>query len=125
MKCNRNPECMSISQIQQTTVEHEHIQCLKNIIITGWPSTKELLHIYIRPYWSYKDDLAVIDGMVMKGRCIIIPEDLKQQALNQLHVNHRGIKKTKLLTCKSVLWVNINNNIENHVKSGSMCLTFQ
>ena len=67
----------------------------KNIIITGWPSTKDQLHIDIRPYWSYKDDLAVIDGVVMKGRCIIIPQDLKQQVLHQLHLNHMGIKKTK------------------------------
>ena len=25
-----------------------------------------------------------------------------------------GIKKTRLLVCKSVYWVNINSNIENH-----------
>ena len=38
---------------------------------------KDQLHINIRPYWSYKDDLAVIDGIGMKGRCIVIPENLK------------------------------------------------
>ena len=84
MKCNRNPDCLSISQNQQTTVQDEHLQCLKNIIITGWPNTKDQLHIDIRPYWSYKDDLAVIDSVVMKGRCIIIPQDLQQQVLDQL-----------------------------------------
>ena len=57
----------------------------KNIIIAGWPNTQDQLHINIRPYWSYKDDLAVIDGVVMKGRCIIIPERLRQQELDQLH----------------------------------------
>ena len=62
------PECMSISQIQQTVVQDEHLQCLKTYIITGWLSTKDQLHIDIRPYWSYKDNLAVIDGVVMKGR---------------------------------------------------------
>ena len=42
-------ECISISQIQHTMAEDEHLQCLKNIIITGWLSTKEELHIDIRP----------------------------------------------------------------------------
>ena len=69
------------------------------------------------PYWSYKDDLAVMDGIVMKGRCIIVPEVLKHQALDQLHVNHMGIKKTKLLACESIYWVNINNDIENYMKN--------
>ena len=109
-------ECRSILQIQQTTVHDEHLQHLKNIIITGWLNTKDQLLINIRPYWSYKDDLAVIDCVVMKDRCIIIHEGLKQQALDQLHVNHMGIEKTKLLTCESAYWVNISNDIENHVK---------
>ena len=87
------PECMSILQIQQTTVQDEHLQHLKNIIITGWLNTKDQLHINIRLYWSYKDYLAVIDSVVMKGRCIIIPESLKQWALDQLHVNHMGSEK--------------------------------
>ena len=59
------PECISISQIKYTMVQDEHLQYLKNIIITGWPSTKDQLHIDIRPYWSYKDDLAVIDSVVL------------------------------------------------------------
>ena len=61
----------------------------------------------------------------MKGRCIIIPERLKQQALDQLHVNHMDIETTKLLACESVYWVNINNDIENHVINYSTCLEFQ
>ena len=53
------PECVSISQIQQASVQEEHLQHLKNIIITGWLSTKDELHSELRPYWSYRDDLAV------------------------------------------------------------------
>ena len=119
------PECMSISQIQQAEVQDEHLQPLKNNIISGWPATKDHLHIDIRPYRSYKDNLAVIDGIVMKSRCIIIPKVLKQQALYQLHLNHMGIKKTKLLVHESIYWVNINNDIENHVENCSTCLEFQ
>ena len=87
-------ECISLSQIQQASVQDEHLQHLKDIIITGWPSMKDELHSNLTPYWSYRDDLAVIDGMVMKGRCIIIPAVLKQQVLDQLHLNHMGIKKS-------------------------------
>ena len=97
---------------------------LKNIIITGWLTTKDELHNDLRPYWSYRDDLAVIDGVVMKGRYIIIPAVLKQQVLDQLHLNHMGIKKTKLLTHELVYWVNINTDIEKHIKIVT-CLEFQ
>ena len=51
---------------------------LKTIIITGWPRIRDQLHMDIRPYWSYRGDMAVIDGVVMKGRHIIVPQNLQQ-----------------------------------------------
>ena len=61
----------------------------------------------------------------MKGRCIIIQEVLKQQTLDELHVNHMGIEKTKLLAHKSIYWVNVNNDIESYIKNCNTCLEFQ
>ena len=58
------------------------------------------------------DDVAVVNGIIMKGRCVVIPKILKTQGLDQLHVNHMGIEKTKLLASKSLYWVNINVDIE-------------
>ena len=86
------PECISISQIQQASAQDEHLQCLKNVIITGWLSAKDGLHSDLRPYWSYRDDLVVIGGVVINGRHIVIPVVLKQQVLDQLHLYHMGIK---------------------------------
>ena len=91
------PECISISQIQQASVLDKPLQHLKNMIIRGWPSTKDELHGELRSYWSYTDVLAVIDGVIMKGRCIIIPAVLKQHMLDQLHLKHMGIKKQSYL----------------------------
>ena len=67
-------------------------------------------------YWSFKDKLAVIDGVIMKGRHVIIHERLKAQALDQCHINHMGIEKSKLLVHKCIYWPNINNNIEDFIK---------
>ena len=86
------PECISISQIQQASTQDYHLQCLKDILITGWLSTKDELHSDLRPYWSYRDDLAVIDGVVQRQEHNI-PVVLRQQVLDQLHLSHIGIKK--------------------------------
>ena len=110
-------ECVPMSQIQQASAQDEHLQCLKSFIITCWPSTKDELHADLKPYWSYRDELAVIDGIVLKGRHIVIPTSLRQQVLDQLHTNHMGIEKTKLLTCESVYWSSINVDIKNISKT--------
>ena len=54
---------------------------------------------------------------------IIIPEILKAQALDQLHINHLGIEKKKLQACESIYWANIND-IENFIKIGPHVLHF-
>ena len=80
---------------------------LKSFIIADWPDTKDELHADLRPYWSHRDKLAVIDGLVLKGRHIVIPNSLRQQVLSQLHTNYMGIEKTKLLAHESVYWSSI------------------
>ena len=96
------PECISIEEIQHASSQDVHLQQLKTFIIAGWPHTKDELHTDIRLYWLYRDELAVIDGVILKGRHIIIPDSLKQQVLTQLHTSHMGIEKTKLLAHESV-----------------------
>ena len=61
--------------------------------------------------------MAVIDEVIVKGQCIVILESLQQQALKQLHINHTGTEKTKLLACESVYWVGMYADIENHIKT--------
>ena len=118
-------ECVSMAQIQQASAQDDYLKCLKGFIITGWPSTKEELHADLKPYWSYRDKLPVIDGIVLKGRHIVIPNSPRQQVLNQLHTNHMGIEKTKLLPHKSVYWSSINADIEKYIKNCAKCLECQ
>ena len=62
----------------------------------------------------------------MKGRCIIIPGVLNQQVLDQLHLNHMGIEKRKLLAhANPVYWVDINTDIDKAYKNCNMCLEFR
>ena len=95
-------ECLSTTDLQQASSEDSYIQKLKHFIITGWPDSKDEVSEELKPYWSYMDKLAVIDNVVLKGRCIIIPNSLKQQVLNQLCINHMGIEKMKLLACECI-----------------------
>ena len=70
-------ECISMAEIQQASSQDDHLQQLKKFIIAGWPDTKDELHANIRPYWPYRDELVVIDGVILKGRCIVIPNSLR------------------------------------------------
>ena len=95
------PECISVAEIEQASAQDDHLQQLTNLIIAGWPDTKDELHADLRPYWSYRDELVVIDGIILKGRHIVIPSSLKQQVLDQLQHKPHGHTKNQT-TCSRI-----------------------
>ena len=42
---------------------------------------------------------------------------LQDKALKQLHLNHMGMKNTRLLALESIHWINLNAEIEEMVKN--------
>ena len=61
------------------------------------------------------------NGIAMR---VIIPAQVQQQTLNQLHSNHMGIEKQDYWG-EFIYWVSMNANIENAVRNWSACLKFQ
>ena len=114
-------------ELQEAMSHDQHLQHLMQYIIQGWPGSKNQLPHDIRTYWMFIDDMAVVNGVVIKGRCIVIPQELQQQVPKQLHINHIGIeKKNKLLAYKSLYWIGMNADIEDHIKNiYSTCLDSQ
>ena len=53
--------------------------------------------------------------------CIVIPEQCKDEILDQLHEGHFGTDCTKLHVRDSVYWPQINKDIENLVKPYETC----
>ena len=95
------PKCISIPEMQQASSQDDHLQLLQRYIIAGWPDTRDKLSKELKPYWAYRDELAVTDGIIIKGKHIIVPCRLRKQVLEQLHTNHMGTEKYKI-TCLGI-----------------------
>ena len=54
----------------------------------------------IEPHWSFRDEVAVLYGVMMKGKGIIIVASPQKRQLEQLYINYVGTEKTRLLVCK-------------------------
>ena len=40
--------------------------------------------------------------------------------MDQLHSNHMGTEKMRLLACESTYWIGTNVDIETHIKTDNM-----
>ena len=62
------PECMAVHELQKAMSQDQHLQHFMEYVIQGWPGSKNQLPKDIRTYWTFKDDMAVIDGIVKKAK---------------------------------------------------------
>ena len=83
--CHRHPRIYVGKKIAYVTLEDDHICALSAYVIHGWPSTGAKVMKELHSYWYFRKEVAVIDGIVMKGRRIIAPASLHKRALGQVH----------------------------------------
>ena len=77
-------------QIKQCTIADATLQSLMNMIMTGWPLTKEEVPVCIREYWNYKEELTVEDGVLYKGIKVIVPASMRSQMIARSQSSHLG-----------------------------------
>ena len=111
-------KCLSLAA---ETDKDPMMQALKHQIIKGWPHIRSECGNNLQDFWNYRDELSVLDGLVLKGTHIVVPESCRDEILDQLHEGHFGIDRTKLCARDSVYWPSINKDIECLVKTCDLC----
>ena len=114
-----------IKSLQHETKHDPTLSKLIATIIEGWPDSIQDLPTTIRSFWSFRDELSVEDGIILKGDRVIIPQNLQQDILNQLHAAHQGIEKTRLRARDTVYWEGITKDIEKMTSSCPICQEHQ
>ena len=96
---------------------------LKKLIIQGWPKDFKECPLLVRSYWNFRDELLIVDGVVVKGTCIVIPTKLCPELLSLLHDDsHLGTDKCIQRAKGSVYWPNISDDIKAIVNKCEKCL---
>ncbi len=63
---------INFSEIRETaiklaTAEDPVLNQLREVIYHGWPETQKDISRELREYWSYRDELAMENGIIYKG----------------------------------------------------------
>ena len=113
-----NDRCLSLAK---ETDKDETLIALKNVIIKGWPSMRNDCPHNLRKFWMFRDELSILDGLVLKGIRMVVPVQCQAEVLEKLHEGHFGIDHTKLRAKDTVYWPEINADIETLIKSCELC----
>lgn len=110
-----------LKQLILDTAEDDILQRLLQIFQKGWPSSIKSLHKDLRPYWSIRNDISYLDGLLMCGSRIIVPSASRKRALENIHEGHQGEYKCKLKAKTGVYWPGIYREIEEMVQKCATC----
>jgi hypothetical protein len=74
-----------IEKIKLATTSDQELTMLKKIVHEGWPTSIKEVPQVLKPYWCYRDEISIENGILMKGQRIIIPSTLQVEILGKLH----------------------------------------
>ena len=97
------------------------ITLLIHYILNGWPCDQRQLPQELHPYWNFRVDLSVEDGIASKGSRLLVSSTLQRKALDQIHEGHQGVEKCMLKARESVFWPGISDDIWETVEKCGIC----
>ena len=87
----------------------------------GWPDEKRDCHPLIGEYWNFREEISVVDGLILKNTRIVIPKSLRSDMLNKIHTGHFGQEKCRQRARNTVFWPGISKDITVLVNSCNAC----
>ena len=102
----------------------DELALLKHTIMQGWPSSIKQIPPILQPYWTFREELTVEDGLILKGTRIIVPNKQQETILRMLHEGYLGLNKCKLQAKETVYWPGLNDQLEKLVLNCELCLKY-
>lgn len=83
------------------------------------------ISVSVKPYQDFADELTVVDGLLLRGTRVVVPETMRPQVLETIHEGHLGIEKCKRRARKAVYWPGMNEAIKQKVARCATCQIYQ
>ena len=112
-----------VATIAKATKEDRTLNKLQSYIQTGWPNTKKQCHPDAAEFWTFRDELSQVQGLILKGERIFIPTALRPEMLIKIHEGHLGIEKCLQKARGVLFWPGMCLAIKDHISSCPTCIS--
>ena len=111
-----------LQQIRQATQDDDTMALLKHTITHGWPQTVQELPKELQAYCTFREEMTVENGLILKATQSVIPPNMRESTLHQLHEGHLGFTKCYNRAKQTVYWPNLRKELEEFVLNCQLCL---
>ncbi|XP_048252587.1 uncharacterized protein K02A2.6-like [Haliotis rufescens] len=110
-----------MSEIKSATVEDEQLQAVISAVQNGWAATHVDCSAQVKDFWTFREEISCVDGIVYKGSKVVIPSKLRVEMLQCIHSGHQGMTKSKERAREILFWPCMNKDIERTVERCAVC----
>lgn len=113
-----------LEAIEKVTAEDETMKGIMQLIREGCPESKNDLRDDIKAFWQHKDSISCQNGVLYRGKQVIIPRAQQKVVIEKVHQAHNGIHVTIQFAAERVFWPGMKHQIEDRVKQCTTCAKF-
>ena len=99
-----------LDNIRQKQEEDEACKQIMSYCQNSWPA-KEHVPPSVKQFYPFRDELTVVNGLLLRGIRIVIPVSLRMEILEKLHTGHQGITKCREQARQSVWWPGLSSQL--------------
>ncbi|XP_035890568.1 uncharacterized protein K02A2.6-like [Anopheles stephensi] len=109
-----------LRDVQVATQADPLLRKVHKYVQDGWPHD-DSFGAELARYHNRKESLSTVEGCVLFGERVVIPEKLRSRCLVQLHKGHPGMQRMKAIARSFLYWPMIDDDIMSYVASCGSC----
>lgn len=110
-----------MESVREATAIDEKLKVLQNVILCGWPERKRNTPAEAQEYWTFREELTVQEGIILKGMRIVVPAKIRPSMLARLHASHLGIEASLRKARDILYWPKMVEDIKRMIETCSIC----
>lgn len=114
-----------LEELRTETTQDETLQMLKKTILKGWTEQRDELPEQLTPYYSYRDELAVQDGLIFKGSRVVVPQKMRKDMMIKIHSSHLGTDGCLRRARECLFWPHMTSDIRQYISTCDVCRTYE
>ncbi len=114
----------TLDEVRGATSTDETLTSLGQTIRSGWPDDKSAVSPSLRLYFSYRDELSIVNGIIYRGARIVIPISMRQKVKQRVHAGHLGINSSLRRARDVMFWPGMSSDIRQYIESCGVCASY-